>query len=131
MKALLALIPVLLLSSNASAYSRGKLNCRFEIVSKKNFPAVTRLPAFEFDVMKTHEDSFEADVLENPLRFRYTPGLTGLNDVRVFVIDLAYNMANGGADVPAAPNAGYVFKIGRQDSDLVGAFLNCTAKELE
>lgn len=120
-----------LVSANAAAYSRGTLVCYFDLVSTKNPAQVVRTPAFEFDIMEVRQDSFEYDALTSPIRFRYTPGLVSKNNVGVFVIDMTYRMANAGVDVPAMANGTYVVKIGRQDSDLIGAFLSCTAKGLE
>jgi hypothetical protein len=40
-------------------------------------------------------------------------------------------MANAGAEVPLVPNGIYTIKIGRQDSDLIGAFLVCKTKDLK
>lgn len=121
----------LLMSTPAFAYSSGTLVCQFEIVTKSNFGNTIRPPAFQFDVMKGHEGSFEYEGVENPIRFAYFPDMATQKTIKGFVIHMTYNYANAGAEFPAFPNASYVVKIGRQDSDLVGAFLTCTAKDLK
>lgn len=125
MKHIILSICALLIGQNAFAYSQGKINCQIEMFSKKDSAKAYFLPAFEFDVMEPHFASFSHDLLDRSIHMSYTPGLVGLKDVRVFVLDMMYDNANSGADVPAMPNATYTVKVGRQDSDLIGAFMTC------
>jgi len=126
---LVAVFPFL--TQNAFAYSSGKMSCFFELYSKKNWPKVEKTPVFEINVMQMLETSIESKWLENMIRLRYVPGKTAVNDVQVAAVTMTYAGADAGADVSLKPEGTYVFKIGRQDSDLVGAFMNCKVQDLK
>ncbi|NUM88011.1 MAG: hypothetical protein HUU37_02300 [Bdellovibrionales bacterium] len=123
---LLALAPAFF-GWNAHAWKEGTLTCQFEVMSKKTFPKMEKLPPFSFDMTKQFSEAFQASSLENRLIIAYYPGFARPGDVNLFVLNMKYNGANAGADVPAVGGGTYTFKISRDDSDLIGAFLNCRA----
>ncbi|MBK9321479.1 MAG: hypothetical protein IPM97_00730 [Bdellovibrionaceae bacterium] len=116
---------------SASAYSSGRLNCYFEMFSKNNWPKMEKTPTFDINIMEAYEQSIESKWLGNKIRLLYVPGIVATKDVQVAVVTMTYAGADAGADVSLKPDGTYVFKIGRQDSDLVGAFLNCRALDLK
>lgn len=115
----------------AFAYSSGKMKCFFEVYSKKTWPKQEKTDFFDIDVMQTYESSVELESLDNKIRFRYVPGTVASNNVKFAAVTMMYSGADAGADVPLVPDGEYVFKIGRQDSDLVGGFMNCKVQELK
>lgn len=121
----------LLLVSSAFAFSSGSLTCSFDIYAFKNWPNAEKTPEFKIDIMSVYESSIESKWLDHKISLRYVPGLVAANDVQIASVDMTYNEANAGADVSLTPQGIYIFKIGRQDSDLFGAFLNCKADDLK
>lgn len=125
------LISSVFLCSQAFGYSGGKMTCFFELFSKKNWPKVEKTTTFEVNIAQGYEDSIESRFLENKIRLRYVPGIVAAGDVRYVSITMTYAGADSGADAPLVENGQYMFNIGRQDSDLVGAFLNCKVQSLK
>ena len=125
--ALAVLTPIVAFSSSAMAFKNGQVTCQFEVIAKDTFPAVEKLAPFTFNVQDPFSDAFQATRLKNRLLVAYYPGFAGPGDVNQLIIVLKYDGANAGADVPALADGQYTFKISRDDSDLVGAFLNCRA----
>lgn len=111
----------------AHAFQDGTLTCYFEVFSKKAFPKVEKTPPFSFNIKTQFSEAFQAKSLENRLIIAYYPGFAKPGDVNQFILNMKYNGANAGADVPAVHGWDYVFKISRDDSDLIGAFLHCNA----
>lgn len=126
----LAFVGAFAQSQTSFAYKEGKLVCKSEFASKKNPTKPASFAPFELDITKEFFFTFTHESLERNLYFQYIPGKVQDKGVAFFVINMAYNMANGGADVMAFPEGVYTFKIGRQDSDLIGAFFTCEAKDL-
>ncbi|MCC7403044.1 MAG: hypothetical protein IT288_01480 [Bdellovibrionales bacterium] len=127
---LVAFFTLMAHAPQALAFKSGQVTCFWEVVAKDTFPAVEKLAPFTFDLTEPFTDAFQATHLKNRLLVAYYPGLAGPGDVNQLIVNLKYDGANAGADVPALADGTYTFKISRDDSDLVGAFLNChsTAK---
>ncbi len=128
MKVFLIILGAALFAPSAQAFKEGKFTCQFEVVSKKNFPKVEKLPPFTFNAMEAFSEAYQAKSLENRLIIAYYPGFAKPGDLSLHVMDMKYNGANAGADVPAVADGNFTFKISRDDSDLVGAFLNCRSE---
>lgn len=107
------------------------MTCSFELFSKKNWPKVERTVPFEINIAQGYEDSIESRFLENKIRLRYVPGIISSGDIRYVSITMTYAGADSGADAPLVENGQYMFNIGRQDSDLVAAFMNCKLQNLK
>lgn len=122
---------VLLVSGACFGYTSGKMDCYFEIVSKTNWPKVEKQPVFTIDLMQYYENSIESKWLENKIRLQYVPGKVSAQDVQFGAVSMTYDNANSGADFSLMPNGIYIFRIGRQDSDLVGGFMNCQITDLK
>ena len=118
-------------AGQAYAYSSGKMKCNFEIYSKKTWPKLEKTEAFEIDVMEVYESSVELESLDNKIRFRYVPGMIAPKNVKFADVTMLYAGSDAGAEVPLMPDGEYVFKIGRQDSDLIGGFMNCKVQDLK
>lgn len=118
-------------TQSAWAYSSGQMKCFFEIYATTNWPNAEKTPAFEINIMQAYEASIESKWLGNKIRLQYVPGIVAARDVQVAVVTMTYAGADAGADVSLKPDGIYVFKIGRQDADLVGAFLNCQVHNLQ
>lgn len=106
--------------------SAGTMECYFEIASTKR-PGryeIVQLPAFS--VMNVFEYALENPLLENRILFRYNPGWATKTEISHVVINMSYNSANSGIEMPLILEQKFVTAIGRQGSDLIGAFLNCT-----
>lgn len=121
------MVTVAFFAPQASAFKDGTLTCQFEVIAKKNFPTVEKLAPFTIKISEPFSDAFQAPSLNNRLLLAYSPGYAAPRDVNLFNVTLKYDGANAGADVPAVANGEYTFKISRDDSDLVGAFLVCKA----
>lgn len=131
MKLISLVFATVLFSSQTFAYSSGTMTCFFELFSTKAWPKVEKTPEFSFNIMEMYESSIESKNLNNKIRLRYVPGLVARNDVRVISIVMTYDSADSGAEVPFVPEGEYSFNIGRQGSDLVGAFMQCKVKDLK
>lgn len=127
----LVFVSIVLLSSQGFGYSGGKMTCFFELFSKKNWPKVEKTTPFEIDIAAGYENSVESRFLDNKIRLRYVPGIVATGDVRYVSVTMTYAGADSGADAPLVENGQYMFNIGRQDSDLVGAFMNCQVQSLK
>lgn len=106
--------------------SAGTMECYFEIASTKS-PGryeIVQLPSFS--VMNLFEYVVENPLLENRILFRYNPGWATKTEISHVVISMSYNTANSGIEMPLILEQKFVTAIGRQGSDLIGAFLNCT-----
>lgn len=125
------LLALTMISFNAFGYSSGTMNCFFELFNTKSWPKPEITQSFEINVMEVYESSIESKFLDNKIRLRYVPGLIARNDVRIASVTMTYDSADAGADVPFVADGQYTFKIGRQGSDLVGAFMNCKVNNLK
>lgn len=128
MKQLLQIVLIFISSASAQAfgYSSGQVDCHFEIASKKNPSRYATVNLPTFDLTKNFSQIIEHPSLDNRLYMEYSPGFTSKNEVTYLVINLAYNMANSGIEAPIVKGMRTTLAIGRQDSDLIGAFLSCT-----
>ncbi len=124
----LILAVISLFTSASMAASSGSMNCFFELVTKSSPFTTIKKESFQFNVMDNYFNDFSFPELQNKLYVAYYPGLVAKDDLRVFVINLKYAGANAGADVPVINGGHYVFKISQDQSDLIGAFMNCTAE---
>lgn len=114
-------------AGKAEAYNGGTFTCFFEVLSKKTWPKVEKLPPFTFDAMAFFSEAFQSPSLENRLIVAYYPGFSKPKELYQFALDLKYNGANSGADTIAVNGYTYTIKVGRDDSDLIGGFLHCKA----
>lgn len=115
-------------TSSSFAAASGTLTCHFEFMTKSSPGSFVTTPPFSFNVKNNYFNDFSFSGLQNKLYVAYYPGLTARGDLRIFIINLKYAGANAGADVPAINGGEYIFKISQDQSDLIGAFLNCTAE---
>ncbi|NUN05982.1 MAG: hypothetical protein HUU57_09485 [Bdellovibrio sp.] len=104
----------------------GTMECYFEIASKKQPGRYEIIKIQPFSVMNAYQDAFQSPLLENRILFSYTPGHVTQSEISHVVINMTYNSANSGVELPIITKQKFVTAIGRQDSDLIGAFLNCT-----
>ena len=130
MKTLLSLLVFsCALSAQAVTISSGTVECYFEIASTLQ-PAkyeIVKVPAFS--AMDKFEYVVENHLLQNRILFGYYPAYNYLKEVSHFALNLSYNTANSGVELPVVLDDKLVVVIGRQGSDLIGAFANCTIRK--
>lgn len=112
-------------SANAVTVLSGTVDCSFEIASTRQPTRyeVVKIPTFS--VMEKFEYAVESPLLQNRILFGFYPDSRTGKAVSHFAINLTYNTANSGAELPIILDEKFIVVIGRQGSDLIGAFLNC------
>ncbi|MBT4762210.1 MAG: hypothetical protein HOO06_10970 [Bdellovibrionaceae bacterium] len=104
----------------------GKIDCFYEIYSKKTWPKSIKTNTFSFNIETGADVSTPSSVLDNVLRMRYQPGYRN-NKLSYFIYSLTYADIHAGADIPVTESLSSVY-FSRDGSDLIGGFLNCKAK---
>lgn len=117
-------ILVLVIGTNAFAYKSGSLTCHFEILSKQSFPKFEKLPEFKINAFQSYFEAVKVKSLPNNILVSYSPGIDANKDL-ILSMDVKYDGAEGGSDVPAVNNQNYTFYVSKDFSELVGAYLKC------
>lgn len=131
MKALFLSLIFIFMSNPAIAFKSGSLACQFEIYSTDK-PSETKLSkTFSFSLTEYYSEAFTFPFLKNRLIMAYYPGSTSPGDVTHASFLLKYDGANSGADLPLIAGATYSTNIGKDGSDLIGAFMKCKTVDLK
>lgn len=123
-KALLFLLSVATLFAPVAEASAEMASCHYELYTPEHFdrPVVTK--SFDLDLSKTEFTSTSDPALKRTIRLQTQPATLDGKTYTHYAFSMTYDGAHTGAIIPKTPGT-HIMQIGRDGSDLLGAYLFC------
>lgn len=131
MKHLFLVLLSVLTGAQALAFKSGTITCQFEIQTTDKPTEVKLSKVFSFPLTEYYTEAFTFPFLKNRLIMAYYPGYTSPGEVTHASFLLKYDGSNSGADIPLFVGATYYTNIGKDGTELIGAFLKCHPVDLK